>query len=142
MVTMVSALNKIWGPSPKLTKWITTAITRTRLAYAAIAWGHSITQKYKLERLKKINALASKMMTPIRKKTPLIALEVINDLMPLELYIQEIALNTYCRLKMSDRAKWTNRTFKNKNFIPHLKYWKQEATNALGHYETTKPPQP
>ena len=45
IMTMMAAVNKYWGPKPKLIRWIYTAIIRPRITYSAFTWGHS-TQTY------------------------------------------------------------------------------------------------
>ena len=62
----------------------------------------------KKQRLGQINRLAAMMLTPTRKNAPTAALEIIHDLMPLELALQETALNAYHRLKLMPQASWTN----------------------------------
>ena len=39
---LVGALNKYWGPQPKLVKWIFLTVVKPRLTYAAVVWAHSI----------------------------------------------------------------------------------------------------
>ena len=87
MMQMMGALCKKWGPKPRLVRWIYTAIVRPRLSYAAMTWSHSINQKTKLRKLTQINRLASMMMAPARRSTPTRALELINHLMPLDIYL-------------------------------------------------------
>ena len=81
----MSALSKKWGPKPKLVRWIYTAIVRPRLAYASMVWSHNINQKGKLKKLLQINRLASMLMAPARRSTPTKALELINNLQPLDI---------------------------------------------------------
>ena len=57
------------------------------MSYAAMTWSHSINQKTKLRKLTQINRLASMMMAPARRSTPTRALELINHLMPLDMYL-------------------------------------------------------
>ena len=98
---LVGALSKYWGPQPKLVTWIFTAVVKPRITYAAIVWAHSIQTFSKKQRLGQINRLAAMMLTPTRKNVPTAALDIIHDLIPLELALQESALNTYHRLKLS-----------------------------------------
>ena len=46
------------------------------------------------------------MLTPTRKNAPTAALEIIHDIMPLELALQETALNAYHRLKLMTQVSW------------------------------------
>ena len=119
-MTMMSAVNKYWGPKPKLIRWIYTAIIRPRITYSAMTWGHSIQSFTKIRQLKQINRLASLMMSPTRKTTPTTALEIINDLIPLNLYITKISLAAYSRL--APKLDWRGQSLKNKTQIGHIKY--------------------
>ena len=100
MMQMMGALNKRWGPKPKLVRWIYTAIVRPRLCYAAMVWSHNINQKNKLKKLMQINKLASMMMAPARRSTPIKALELINNLQPLDIFLHTQSIQSYNRQKM------------------------------------------
>ena len=132
---LARSLNKTWGPKPKIARWLYTAIVRPRLSYASVAWAHSITQIHRKQKLERINRLASTILTPLRVKTPSAALEIINDLTPLDLFLQEVGLNTFCRLKLMNNTGWLKKNSKPLRFTPHLKYWQKEASNALGHMQ-------
>ena len=135
---MMTAVNKYWGPKPKLIKWIYTAIIRPRITYSAFTWGHTAQSFTKTRQLKQINRLASLMMSPTRKTTPTTALEVINDLMPLNLYISKIALASYSRI--APKLDWRGQSLKNKTQIGHIKHWEtmyEEATNNNIDVDTT-----
>ena len=120
---LARSLNKTWGPNPKIARWLYTAIVRPRLSYASIAWAHSITPIHRKQKLEKINRLASTILTPLRVKKPSAALEIINDLTPLNLFLQEVGLNTFCRLKLMNNTGWLKKANKPFRFTPHLKYW-------------------
>ena len=129
---LVGALSKYWGPQPKLVKWIYTAVVKPRLTYAALVWAQSIQTISKKQRLGQINRLAAMMLTPTRKNAPTAALEIIHDLIPLELALQETALNAYHRLKLMTQATWTNKRAKNVSLVPHLKFLKHTDIIATG----------
>ena len=117
---MMSAVNKYWGPKPKLIRWIYTSIIRPRITYSAMTWGHSAQSYTKTRQLKQINRLASLMMSPTRKTTPTTALEIINDLMPLNLYITKISLAAYSRI--APKLDWRGQSLKNKTQVGHIKH--------------------
>ena len=129
---LVGALSKYWGPQPKLVKWIFTAVVKPRITYAALVWAHSLQTISKKQRLGQINRLAAMMLTPTRKNAPTAALEIIHDLAPLELVLQETALNAYHRLQLMPQANWTKQKTKNPSIIPHLKFLKNLDTLATG----------
>ena len=72
------------------------------------------------------------MLTPTRKNAPTAALEIIHDLIPLELALQETALNAYHRLKLMRQATWTGNKAKNHSVISHLKFLKNMDKIATG----------
>ena len=86
LMQIMNALNKTWGPKPSMVRWIYTSIVRTRTTYAAMVWSHSINTKAKIKKLQQINRLATMMMAPARRSTPTKALEIINNLIPLDIY--------------------------------------------------------
>ena len=133
LLTMVSSLNKRWGPKPKLVKWLYESIVRPRLTYSCVAWAHTITQIYKIKKLEQLNRLATLMIAPVRKKTPTMAMEIINNLLPLELHIQEVGLNSFCRLRLIKNTDWISTAKTTLKYTPHLEHWMNEAEKALGH---------
>ena len=60
-----------------------------------------------------------------KENAPTAALDIIHDLIPLELALQETALNSYHRLQLMAQARWTNRRVKNHSLIPHLGFLKK-----------------
>ena len=74
-----------------------------------MTWSHSINQKTKLRKLTQINRLASMMMAPARRSTPTRALELINHLMPLDIYLHCLSLQAYNRHKEEFVLTWTGK---------------------------------
>ena len=52
------------------------------------------------------------MLTPTQKYAPTAAHEVIHDIIPIELAIQETSFNMYYGSKLSKFAEWTNKKAK------------------------------
>ena len=115
-------IRKKWGPKTMLSKWLFTGIIRPKITYASLVWGHTMTQKTKINKLRKLNRLAAITITPVRQSTPTLGLEVIYDLLPLHLFISKTALASKDRLKEVLDLDWegTNKSGKAKG---HLKYW-------------------
>ena len=82
------AVYKAWGPKPLLIEWIYTAIVQPRLTYCSIAWSHTLRYTIRKATINKLNRLAAPMIIPVRRSTPIKALEILYDLMPLNLYCQ------------------------------------------------------
>ena len=127
---MVNKLSKHWGPKPHLVKWVYNAIVKPRITYGALVWAQSIKTIGKKQKLAQITRLAALMLTPTHKKAPTAALEIIHDIMPLELSLQETAVNTFRRLKLTDNTAWVNKTRKNKSITPHLGFLKELLAKA------------
>ena len=70
------------------------AIVRPRILYAYYVWGHKASKTETLQALQKLNNLACKMITPVRRTTPRKSLEVIYNILPLDLQGQLEAIFT------------------------------------------------
>ena len=98
--------------------------------YAAMTWSHSINQKTKLRKLTQINRLASMMMAPARRSTPTRVLELINHLMPLDIYLHCLSLQAYNRHKEEFVLTWTGQNPKYPTLSGHRYFW-QTLSNKL-----------
>ena len=140
LMQLLGTFSKSWGPRPNLVRWVYGSIVLARLCYAPMTWGFNIKLAHRIDKLRQVNRLASLMMCPTRNKSPTRALELIHDLVPLEIYIQQQALKTYTRLESQLDRDWTKTKQKNPNITPHLKYLKnlkQTITGGLVDTETT-----
>ena len=72
--------------------------------------------------LNALNRIACTATTVITKTTPQASLELIFDIMPLDLYILQTGLTTYCRIKTQLDQPWVP---KKSMSTPHLHYWNQ-----------------
>ena len=136
IMCMIGSLYKRWGPKPPLIRWLYISVIRPRISYGCVTWAHTITTLREKKRLEKINRLASLMTVPVRQGTPTMAMEIINNYVPLELHLDEIGLNTFCRLKLATHTSWIQDNRRKKlKFTPHLKHWLTMSSDALGHQE-------
>ena len=88
---------KTWGLSPKVIRWIYTAIVRPMVAYGAAVWWPRVDQKTVSIQLDRVQRLVC--ITGAVRTTPTSALEIIVDLTPLTLYIKQEAMLACYRLK-------------------------------------------
>ncbi|KAL0829761.1 hypothetical protein ABMA28_003248 [Loxostege sticticalis] len=91
-------LGKTWGLSPRITRWLYTAVIRPTLTYGALVWWtrtELTTTKTKLQRFQR---LACSAITGCMKTTPTEALELLLDLRPLDLLIKQEAMMGAIRL--------------------------------------------
>ena len=113
-------MKQLHGPKPKLMRWVYTSIIRPRLTYGAMIWGHCHKSKSMLKQLHNLNRAACKMITSTTRTTPQASLEIIYNIQPLDIYLKEMGLAAYVRLKPQLVKPWASKlTFAK----PHLKYW-------------------
>ena len=98
-------------------------------------WSHSINYKTKLRKLQQINRLVSMMMAPARRSTPTRALELINNLMPLDIYLHELSLKAYNQHKQLYELDWAGKHPTHKTRIGHLYFWQTPNGETLGELE-------
>ena len=67
-------VNTRFGPKANLTKWVYISIVRPRILYAYYVWGHKASKTETLQELQRLNNLACKMITPVRRTTPRLSL--------------------------------------------------------------------
>ena len=87
-----------WGLNPDRVVWILTAIIRPRLTHGAVVWAHRVTATVN-EKLISVQRKALTAATHCMRSTPTKAMEVIFGLPPLDLYLQEVAIKTWYRIK-------------------------------------------
>jgi hypothetical protein len=90
-----------YGPKPKMMKWAFESIVRSKLMYGSMVWGH-MARKYEGQ-LRRLNRMAINTITHIPKSAPTRGLEVVLDIMPLHLAIEENGLAAFVRLNRGSR---------------------------------------
>ena len=73
--------------------------------------------------LDKLNRLATTMITPVRRSTPVKTMEIIYDLIPLHLLIQNEAKASLAGSSNCMIMDWPGQNERRKTYIGHLKYW-------------------
>jgi hypothetical protein len=109
-----------FGTKPKLVKWAYTGVIRPKLTYACMNWCNSIVHEYQKVELRKLDRLACRAAATIGRTTPQAALNLILDITPLHLHIQELALSAYARLGPVLGVPW--QTENAGRYTPHLWY--------------------
>ncbi len=64
------AIGKLWGPSPKITRWAYFSIIRLALTKGCQVWARAITDKSIVSSLVRVNRFALMLMGNFRTKTP------------------------------------------------------------------------
>ena len=81
-----------------------------------------------LKQLYNLNRAACMMITTTTRSTPQTTLELLYNIPPLEIHLQEIGLTTYTRLQSQLDKPWHSKsTFR----IPHITYWNNLIQKAL-----------
>ena len=111
-------------------RWAFTGIVRPMISYGSIVWAHCL-KVYK-ERLRRLNRLAINTFCSIPQSTPTRFLEIALDVMPLDLFCEQEALKSYCRLNKKLEFGWDG-TAKRKTFnTSHIKHWKSLLNKCEG----------
>ena len=99
LLAVISAnVRHTFGPKPKLVKWAYTGVIRPKLLYACQAWAHKITQK-QIKQMKKLDRITTTAMAPIRRSTPQATLEIMFDLTPIDLLIEQLGAASFMRTR-------------------------------------------
>jgi ribonuclease HI len=120
-------LRRTWSPKPIYTRWLYEGVIIPMLTYGSAVWGHAaqkVTIRKKLSSLQRIGLTA---ITFVPKGTPTMGMELIYDLPPLHLRIQECALGTFLRLGEIQEVAWIP---KSKTKIGHLR-WLRQLPNTV-----------
>ena len=99
------AIGPTWGLSPKVCRWIYTAVVRPTLSYCAVVWVRALENKNNLRRLERVQGLALKIMTGAFKTTPYNALNHITDTPNIADYLRGEAAKGAVRLQSYNN--WT-----------------------------------
>ena len=99
LLAIISAnIGHTFGPMPKLVKWAYTGVTRLKLLYACQAWAGKVTPK-QIKCMKKLDRLFTMDMAPIRQSTPQATLEILFELTPIKLLIEQLEAASFMRTK-------------------------------------------
>ena len=128
---LLTATRSNYGPRPEIIKWVITGVIRPMLAYAAMVWAHEISLSKVRQQLLKIDRVTMLAIASVKPSTPTEGLRIIYNIMPLELFLQKVAVDSYVRLNEVLVDNWRG-TGKNKTYsVSHLHRW-QERLDAIG----------
>jgi ribonuclease HI len=118
-----------WGLKPKITHWLYTQVILPRIYYGSIVWWHKCKQEIAQKMLNSLQRMASVAITGAIRTTPGAALNVLLDLTPLHLKIEEVATLTAFRLASfglwTDCYKISGHTELNKALNKHKRFWNE-----------------
>ena len=107
LMTTRNLVGRYWGLSPKVTKWIYTAIVRPLITYGSIIWVTALKKSSICKKFNSIQRLACKMITSAIHSTPTAGMEILLGLLPLVEHIKFTATSTSVRLTRSGHWKVT-----------------------------------
>ncbi len=96
---------KTWGLTPKMTKWIYTAMVLPVVTYACLSWLNGAQTARNQQKLTKMQRRACMLITSAYPGTPTAALEVLSGLLPMDLILTEEAILASTRLEKA--GAWT-----------------------------------
>ena len=93
------AVGPTWGMSPKTCKWMFTAVIRPILSYCCSIWIRATDTDYNARKLKRVQALALRMMSGAMPSTPFLALNHITNTPDTILFLRGEAAKGAARLQ-------------------------------------------
>ncbi len=111
------AISSKFGPSPILIKRAFTNIVLPAFAHGCHIWGDKCQQEGTIKRLEKLNRLAALLMAPMAPSTPTKGLEVMLDLIPVHLAIEQRATAIMARMRTQVIPSWDGIGHRNKRSL-------------------------
>jgi hypothetical protein len=98
------------------------------ITYDSAIWGHAAQKVTICKKLRSLQRLGLTAITFVRQGTPTMGIELIYDLPPLHLRIQECALGSFLRLRELQEVALIP---KSKTKIGHLRCLRQQLPNTV-----------
>ena len=126
------SIGPCWGFTPETMKWIYTAVVRPCLTYAAMTWINGLHKQHNLAKLKSVQRLANILITGALPLSPGDPLNLITNIIPIDLCIEEEAALGALRLKSSNH--WINEPMVNQkgNLTTHTKLCEKLLSGIIG----------
>ena len=94
-------IGKKYGPIPKVCKWIYEGIVLPIISYGSIVWINAVNKTTVLNKLRKVQRRGCLAAMNGMKSTPTAGMEVMMNIRPIDIYLKEVAISTYNRLKLN-----------------------------------------
>jgi ribonuclease HI len=108
-----------WGPRPQLLKWAYETLVRPAVSYGSHIWAHRLRTSTR-NQLGKLQRLALVCIAPVRNGTPTRTMELLFDILPIGLALEQSARGTVLRLPVQDSA----------DLGPHCAHWTSANTKC------------
>ncbi|XP_073821296.1 uncharacterized protein [Musca autumnalis] len=99
LYTCKNSIGKSWRLRPQVIHWVFMTVVRPILTYGALVWWNALGKKSYLREINRVQKAASMLITGAARSTPKAALNVLLDLTPLDLIVEEQASKSALRLK-------------------------------------------
>lgn len=101
-----NSIGKSWGLSPKVVHWLYVTIVRPIITYGCLVWWPALEKSCQLQLLSKVQRTATLCISGARRSAPRVALDVIFDLTPLDIFVRRCAARSALRLR--EIGLWAN----------------------------------
>jgi len=92
-------IGKTWGLKPAMARWAYVTMIRPIITYGAVTWVTALGTEENRSRLRKVQSTACRAALAAYPYSPTASLEMLLDLKPLPLQVEELAVMTSVRLK-------------------------------------------
>ena len=98
MAIISANVRHTFGPKPKLVGWAYTGVIRPKLLYACQAWANKLNAE-QIKSMKRLDCQTTTAMAPIRRSTPQASMEIMFDLTPIKLLIEQTGTASFIRTR-------------------------------------------
>ena len=102
-----SIVAKKWSPKPEFLRWLYNSCVVSIMSYGCAIWIKALDNPSIQTKLQKLQRMGLTSIAPTKRGTPTASLEIIYDIPPLPLLLEERASNTYLRLGTVCNDVWT-----------------------------------
>ena len=100
LMTCRNIAGKSWGCKPQILRWLYTTVVQPSLTYGAVAWGGRVQLSTTKKQLSTLQRLACLTITGAMRTAPTAALEVLLELTPLHIVIEQSRTATLLRIPL------------------------------------------
>ena len=107
MMMIKNMIGTYFGPSPKALKWAIQGILIPSISYGSVVWSKVCDEISIRDKLTKLNRFMVLTLMPARRSTPTAALELFTGIKPLDIKIEQLALQSFTRILHKESIKWS-----------------------------------
>ena len=128
VMALRNAVGAHWGPVPRVLKWAYSGIVLPIVGYGSFLFARECKKLSIRKKLNSLNRLMALTLMSVRKSTPTSGLEIILGMPPIDIKLEEMALNAILRILPHNRTRWDG---VGRNSIGHLR-WGLDKLRAHG----------